>query len=98
MEAQRYSLHKNLNIYWTVFDDVTGQKAVLDGFVMDMLTAEEGDELVGMLNRNESEDDFLPDTYLPALTGFAWPQYHRDLELRYMLSAPELVRSTVSIN
>jgi hypothetical protein len=97
MEAQRYSLHKNLNIYWTVFDDVTGQKAVLDGFVMDMVTAEEGGELVGMLNRKETEDQFLPDTYLPALTGLAWPASHRDpIEQHYMLSAPNSGRVTIN--
>ncbi|MDP9807211.1 hypothetical protein J2W42_000042 [Rhizobium tibeticum] len=99
MEAQRYSLRKNLNIYWTVFDDVTGQKAVLDGFVIDMVTAEEGDELVGMLNRKGSEDFFLPKTYLPALTGFAWPKRHRDLmEQTYVLSAPDVARSPATVN
>ena len=59
MEAQRYSLHKNLNIYWTVFDEVTGQKAVVNGFVMDMLTAEEAEELAGMLNRQDDRDFLL---------------------------------------
>lgn len=58
MEANRYSLHKNLNIYWTVFDEVTGQKAVVNGFVMDMLTVDEAEELVGALNR-EDDHDFL---------------------------------------
>ncbi|WP_244919732.1 hypothetical protein [Rhizobium grahamii] len=47
MEVPRYSLHKNLNIYWTVLDDMTGKKAVLDGFVMDMVTVDDGRELVG---------------------------------------------------
>ena len=46
MEALRCSLHKNLNIYWTAFDELAGKKVVLDGFAMDMLAAEEGDELV----------------------------------------------------
>ncbi|MBB3139079.1 hypothetical protein FHS26_006860 [Rhizobium pisi] len=51
MAAQRYSRRKNLNIYWTVFDKVVGQPAVINGFVMDMLTAEEADSLVDLLNR-----------------------------------------------
>ncbi|MBX4927420.1 hypothetical protein [Rhizobium binae] len=51
MTAQRYSLCKNLNIFWTVFDNVIGKPAVIDGFVMDMLTAEEADTLVNLLNR-----------------------------------------------
>ncbi|WP_027687391.1 hypothetical protein [Rhizobium leguminosarum] len=51
MAAQRYSRCKNLNIYWTVFDKVIGQPAIIDGFVMDMLTAEEADNLVDLLNR-----------------------------------------------
>lgn len=59
MEAQRYYLQKNLNIYWTVFDEETGRKAVIDGFVMDMLTAEEGEELVGTLNRDEERELLL---------------------------------------
>ncbi|MEZ2126916.1 MULTISPECIES: hypothetical protein [unclassified Sinorhizobium] len=59
MEAKRYSLHKNLNIYWTVFDEVTGQKAVVNGFVMDMLTAEEAEELIGALNRQDDYDILL---------------------------------------
>lgn len=59
MEAQRYSLHKNLNIYWTVFDEITGQEAVVNGFVMDMLTAEEAEELAGMLNRQDDQDFLL---------------------------------------
>lgn len=59
MEAQRYCLHKNLNIYWTVFDEETGKKAVIDGFVMDMLTAEEGEELVGTLNRDGERELLL---------------------------------------
>lgn len=59
MEAQRYYLQKNLNIYWTVFDEETGRKAVIDGFVMDMLTAEEGEELVGTLNRDEKRELLL---------------------------------------
>ena len=59
MEAKRYSFHKNLNIYWTVFDEVTGQKAVVNGFVMDMLTAEEAEELVGALNRQDNHDFLL---------------------------------------
>ncbi|KQV80067.1 hypothetical protein [Rhizobium sp. Root1220] len=58
MEAQRYSLRKNLNIYWTVFDAATGSDALIDGFVMDMLTAEEAEELVGNLNRGD-DDGFL---------------------------------------
>ncbi len=52
MAAQRYSVHKNLNIYWTVFDGVIGQPAVVDGFVMDALTAEEAESLVDLLNRD----------------------------------------------
>jgi|UPI000567B033 hypothetical protein len=56
MESHRYNLHKNLNIYWTNFDGTTGQKAVVNGFVRDMLTADEGDELVGMLNRIDEEE------------------------------------------
>lgn len=56
MESHRYNLHKNLNIYWTIFDGTTAQKAVVNGFVRDMLTAEEGDELVGMLNRIDEEE------------------------------------------
>jgi hypothetical protein len=56
MESQRYDLHKNLNIYWTIFDGTTGHKAVVNGFVRDMLTAEEGDELVGKLNRIDEEE------------------------------------------
>ncbi|WP_458386941.1 hypothetical protein [Rhizobium pisi] len=52
MAAQRYSRCKNLNIYWTVFDKVIGQPVVIDGFVMDMLTAEEADNLVDLLNRD----------------------------------------------
>ena len=51
MAVQRYSRRKNLNIYWTVFDKVVGQPAVINGFVMDMLTAEEADSLVDLLNR-----------------------------------------------
>jgi hypothetical protein len=58
MEAHRYNVHKNLNIYWSVFDEVTGQNAVINGFVMDMLTAEEAKELVGALNR-EVDQEFL---------------------------------------
>ncbi|MDP9812933.1 hypothetical protein J2W42_005804 [Rhizobium tibeticum] len=53
MESQRYDLHKNLNIYWTIFDGTTG---LVNGFVRDMLTAEEGDELVGKLNRIDEEE------------------------------------------
>ena len=51
MASQKYSRCKNLNIYWTVFDKVSGQAAIIDGFVMDMLTAEEADNLVDLLNR-----------------------------------------------
>ena len=51
MASQRYSRCKNLNIYWTVFDKVSGQAAIIDGFVMDMLTAEEANKLVDLLNR-----------------------------------------------
>jgi hypothetical protein len=58
METHRYNVHKNLNIYWSVFDEVTGQKAVINGFVMDMLTAEEAEELIGALNR-EVDQEFL---------------------------------------
>ena len=97
MEALKYSLHKNLTIYWTVFDDATGQKAVLDGFVMDMMTAEEGRELVGMLNRRESEDDFLPDVYLPAFTGLSWPAGCQDvIGQRCALSTPNLAAITIN--
>ncbi|EPF00203.1 hypothetical protein [Rhizobium grahamii] len=96
MEAPRYSLHKNLNIYWTVFDDMTGEKAVLDGFVMDMVTVDEGRELVGMMNRRGSEDDFLPDAYLPALTGLSWPTHHQDLMgQRYAVSTPDVAAVTI---
>ncbi|PZM14381.1 hypothetical protein [Rhizobium tubonense] len=55
MEAHRYSVHKNLNIYWAIFDEVTGQKALINGFVMDMLTAEEAEELAAALNREENQ-------------------------------------------
>ncbi|MBY5412653.1 hypothetical protein HFO98_30325 [Rhizobium leguminosarum] len=55
MAAQRYSRCKNLNIYWTVFDKVIGKPAIIDGFVMDMLTAEEADQLVDLLNRGNQE-------------------------------------------
>ncbi|MBY5345763.1 hypothetical protein [Rhizobium leguminosarum] len=55
MAAQRYSRCKNLNIYWTVFDKVIGHPAIIDGFVMDMLTAEEADHLVDLLNRGNQE-------------------------------------------
>jgi hypothetical protein len=34
-----------------VFDKVIGEPAIIDGFVMDMLTAEEADNLVDILNR-----------------------------------------------
>ncbi|MGO7209506.1 hypothetical protein ACC817_20275 [Rhizobium ruizarguesonis] len=55
MAAQRYCRCKNLNIYWTVFDKVIGQPAIIDGFVMDMLTAEEAENLVDLLNRGNQE-------------------------------------------
>ncbi|MFL5010653.1 MULTISPECIES: hypothetical protein [Rhizobium] len=55
MPAQRYSRCKNLNIYWTVLDKVMGQAVTIDGFVMDMLTAEEADNLVDLLNRGNQE-------------------------------------------
>ncbi|WP_028748196.1 hypothetical protein [Rhizobium mesoamericanum] len=61
MAEQRYSRRKNLNIYWTVFDKVAGQPAFMDGFVMDMLTAEDVDNLVDLLNRGNQ----------PSLSGFA---------------------------
>ena len=59
MSNQKYIRHKNLNIYWTVFDTVTGQKALIGGFVMDMLTADEAEELVDMLNREDAKDMLL---------------------------------------
>ncbi|TCL69467.1 hypothetical protein [Rhizobium sp. BK251] len=59
MEMQRYSLHKNLNIYWTVFDEVTQEKAVIGGLVMDMLTAEEAEDLFGLLNRTDDQEMVL---------------------------------------
>ncbi|WP_261322694.1 hypothetical protein [Rhizobium leguminosarum] len=55
MPAQRYSRCKNLNIYWTVLDKVMGQAVTIDGFVMDMLTAKEADNLVDLLNRGNQE-------------------------------------------
>jgi hydrogenase maturation factor len=55
METDRYGLRKNLNIYWTVTDAVTGQAVIIDGVVMDMLTEEEAEELVERLNRKEEE-------------------------------------------
>lgn len=60
MQNQRYALQKNLNIYWTVFDTVSDRKALVDGFVMDMLTADEAEELVNMLNRAESHAILAP--------------------------------------
>ena len=39
MASQRYSRCKNLNIYWTVFDKVSGQSAIIDVFVIYILTA-----------------------------------------------------------
>jgi hypothetical protein len=42
-----------------VFDEVTGQKAVINGFVMDMLTAEEAEELIGALNREVDQELLL---------------------------------------
>ncbi|MBB3542346.1 MULTISPECIES: hypothetical protein [unclassified Rhizobium] len=97
MEAPRYSLHKNLNIYWTVFDDMTGKKAALDGFFMDMVSIDEGRELVGMLNRRGSEDDSPPDAYLAALTGLSWPTHHQDLiGQRYAVSTPDFAAVTIN--
>jgi hypothetical protein len=52
MATKRYRLQKNLNIYWTVFDAAIGQPVVVDGFVMDMLTAEEAGTLIDLLNRD----------------------------------------------
>ena len=60
MQKQRYALRKNLNIYWTVIDTVSDRKALVHGFVMDMLTADEGEELVNMLNRAESHAILAP--------------------------------------
>ncbi|QPB18468.1 hypothetical protein ISN39_12345 [Rhizobium sp. 007] len=54
--AQRYSLHRNLNVYWTVFDVVTGQPVVIDGMIMDMLTDEEAYDLVNRLNRENGQE------------------------------------------
>ncbi|PKA40997.1 hypothetical protein CWR43_24515 [Rhizobium sullae] len=56
MATERYSRHKNLNVYWTVVDAITGQPVVIDGIVMDMLSEEEADELVERLNRDENEE------------------------------------------
>jgi len=55
METQTYSVQKNLNIYWSVVEEATGREAVVNGFVMDMLTAEEAEELAGALNRDEEQ-------------------------------------------
>ncbi|SCW37943.1 hypothetical protein SAMN02927900_01178 [Rhizobium mongolense subsp. loessense] len=55
MATARYSHRKNLNIYWTVVDAVTGQAVVIDGVVMDMLTEEDAEELVDRLNRKDEE-------------------------------------------
>lgn len=55
MASERYSRRQNLNVYWTVVDEITGQPVVIDGVVMDMLSEEEADELVVRLNRNENE-------------------------------------------
>ncbi|SEI18675.1 hypothetical protein SAMN05216228_104145 [Rhizobium tibeticum] len=55
METQPYSVQKNLNIYWSVVEETTGREAVVNGFVMDMLTAEEAEELAGALNRDEEQ-------------------------------------------
>ncbi|SCB61719.1 hypothetical protein GA0061105_12241 [Rhizobium aethiopicum] len=60
MQNQRYALQKNLNIYWTVVDTVSDRKALVDGFVMDMLTADEAEELVNMLNRADSHAMLAP--------------------------------------
>ncbi|ABC93303.1 hypothetical protein RHE_PC00096 (plasmid) [Rhizobium etli CFN 42] len=60
MQNQRYALQKNLNIYWTVIDTVSDRKALVDGFVMDMLTADEAEEMVNMLNRAESHGILAP--------------------------------------
>ncbi|MGG7576727.1 hypothetical protein [Rhizobium sp. Nf11,1] len=60
MQNQRYALQKNLNIYWTIIDTVSDRKALVHGFVMDMLTADEGEELVNMLNRAESHAILAP--------------------------------------
>ncbi|APO74679.1 hypothetical protein AM571_CH01864 [Rhizobium etli 8C-3] len=59
MDTKTYSVHKNLNIYWSVVDEVTGREAVVNGFVMDMLTAEEAEQLAGALNRNEQQEVLL---------------------------------------
>ncbi|CAN7711955.1 hypothetical protein LJR258_005805 [Rhizobium sp. LjRoot258] len=55
MATERYSRRQNLNVHWTVVDEITGQPVVIDGVVMDMLSEEEADELVERLNRNENE-------------------------------------------
>lgn len=60
MQNQRYALQKNLNIYWTVIDTVSERKALVDGFVMDMLTVDEAEELVNTLNRAESHAILAP--------------------------------------
>ncbi|CDM62336.1 hypothetical protein LPU83_pLPU83d_0966 (plasmid) [Rhizobium favelukesii] len=49
METQTYSVHKNLK------EEATGREAVVNGFVLDMLTAEEAEELAGALNRDEEQ-------------------------------------------
>jgi len=66
MAAERYSRRKNLNIYWTVFDKVVGQPAVINGFVMDMLTAEEADSLVDLLNRGNQASLWCVSAIFPA--------------------------------
>ncbi|WP_438270181.1 hypothetical protein [Rhizobium mongolense] len=58
MATARYRHRKNLNIYWTVVDAVTGQAVVIDGVVMDMLTEEDAEELVERLNRDEQGKPF----------------------------------------
>ncbi|MBB4575666.1 hypothetical protein GGI59_004497 [Rhizobium lentis] len=60
MQKQRYALRKNLNIYWTVIDTVSDRKALVNGFVMDMLTADEAEELANTLNRAESHAILAP--------------------------------------
>lgn len=60
MTTQRYHHRKNLNIYWTVFDVATGQAVVIDGVVMDMLSAEEAEDLVDRLNGKGDEIEQQP--------------------------------------
>lgn len=46
----RYSVRRNDNIYWTVFDIFTGQPAIVNDIEMSALEMEEADDLVDLLN------------------------------------------------